>query len=96
MIQNEILNWAEDIGILNGATPLSQVGELTEELAELILAIAAHNKDEIKDAIGDMTVVLILLAELCELSHLECVESAYDVLNSRTGKMVNGVFVKDS
>ena len=62
----------------------------------MILALATDNKLEIKDAIGDMTVVLIILADLCGLSHSDCLESAYNVISKRTGKMVDGVFVKDN
>ena len=42
-----------------------------------------------------MVVVLTNLAELCDLTIEECVESAYDVISKRTGKMKNGTFVKD-
>ena len=51
---------------------------------------------EIVDGIGDMVVVLTNLAELLGLSIEECVESAYDVISKRTGKMINGTFVKDN
>ena len=51
---------------------------------------------EINDGIGDMVVVLTNLAELLGLSIEECVESAYDVISKRTGKMINGTFVKDN
>ena len=42
-----------------------------------------------------MVVVLTNLAELCGFTIEECVESAYDVISKRTGKMNNGTFVKD-
>ena len=50
---------------------------------------------KIKDGIGDMVVVLTNLAELCDLTIEECVESAWDEISNRTGKMENGTFVKD-
>jgi hypothetical protein len=43
-----------------------------------------------------MVVVLTNLAELCGLTIEECVESAYNVISKRTGKMKNGTFVKDN
>jgi hypothetical protein len=43
-----------------------------------------------------MVVVLTNLAELLGLNIEECVESAYDVISKRTGKMINGTFVKDN
>ena len=50
---------------------------------------------EIKDGIGDMMVVLTNLAELCGLTVEECIESAWNEISNRTGKMKNGTFVKD-
>ena len=66
-----------------------------EEAGELGRAILKDNEGEQLDAIGDMVVVLTNLSELLGLSIEECVESAYDVISKRTGKMENGTFVKD-
>jgi len=94
-MKNKVLQWAKDRGILDKATPLTQTAKLTEELAELIQALAVNDIEETKDAIGDMTVVLIILAELCELDHDDCLASAYEIISKRKGKMVDGVFVKE-
>ena len=67
-----------------------------EEAGEVGRAILKENDEDIKDGIGDMVVVLTNLAELCGLTIEECVESAYDVISKRTGKMKNGTFVKDN
>ena len=66
-----------------------------EEAGELGRAILKENEGEQIDAIGDMVVVLTNLAELLGLTIEECVESAYEVISKRTGKMKNGTFVKD-
>jgi hypothetical protein len=42
-----------------------------------------------------MVVVLTNLAELLDMPIEECVESAWNVISKRTGKMINGTFVKD-
>ena len=52
--------------------------------------------EEIKDGIGDMVVVLTNLAELSGLTIEECIESAYEVISKRQGKMINGTFVKNN
>ena len=44
---------------------------------------------------GDIMVTLIIQAKMQDLSLEECLESAYNVIAKRTGKMVNGQFVKD-
>lgn len=64
-------------------------------MGELCDAVAKGNKDEIIDAIGDIQVILILLCEMLELDIDDCLQSAYDVISRRTGKMQNGVFIKD-
>ena len=51
--------------------------------------------DDIKDGLGDTVVTLILAAEMAGLDFEECVQAAYDEIKGRTGKMENGVFVKD-
>tara|TARA_R100000081_G_scaffold86682_1_gene56572 strand:- start:733 stop:1245 length:513 start_codon:yes stop_codon:yes gene_type:complete len=87
--------WAEDKGIYAKGDPKTQYIKLMEEAGEVGRAILKQDKPEVKDGIGDMVVVLTNLAELCDMSIEECVESAYDVISKRTGKMKNGTFVKD-
>lgn len=88
-------NWAEEKGILDKATPIKQAMKTQEEVLELCNAIIDDDKDEIKDAIGDIIVTLIIQAKMQGLTIEECLNSAYDVISKRTGKMVNGQFVKD-
>jgi len=63
------------------------------ELAE------AHNKgyrDKQIDSIGDIFVVLTIYALQNGLHLDECVKEAYNTIKNRIGKMVDGVFVKNS
>ena len=46
-------------------------------------------------AIGDMVVVLTNLAHLGGVSIEHCIESAYNEIKNRKGKMKNGTFVKN-
>ena len=92
---DKIRDWAEDKGIYESGDPKTQYIKLMEEAGEVGRAILKADLPEIKDGIGDMVVVLTNLAELCGLTIEECVESAYDVISKRTGKMKNGTFVKD-
>jgi NTP pyrophosphatase (non-canonical NTP hydrolase) len=66
-----------------------------EEAGELGRAILKDDNPEFKDAIGDMVVVLTNLAHLGGTTIEDCIDAAYDVISKRTGKMVNGTFVKD-
>ena len=91
-----IRDWAEDKGIYESGDPKTQYIKLMEEAGEVGRAILKEDLPEVKDGIGDMVVVLTNLAELCGLTIEECVESAYEVISKRTGKMENGTFVKDN
>lgn len=90
--------WGADKGITgpNGkATDKTQFKKLMEEVWELYEGIMNDDQDECIDAIGDCAVVLILMANLRGVEFEDCLESAYNVIKSRTGKMVGGAFVKD-
>jgi len=91
----QIIKWAEDRGILTKATPKTQYQKLLEEVYELGQALVDNNQDDIIDAIGDIHVVMTILAYQLNLNTEGCIDSAYDVISKRTGKMENGFFVKD-
>jgi len=42
-----------------------------------------------------MVVVLTNLAHMQGVTIEDCIDSAYKVISKRTGKMINGTFVKD-
>ena len=86
--------WAKDRGLYREGDTKTQYLKLMEEAGELGRAILKDNNDEFIDAIGDMVVVLTNLAELGGTSIEHCTDVAYEVISKRTGKMVNGTFVK--
>lgn len=90
-----IEQWAEEKGILAKATPIKQAMKTQEELTELCNAILNEDREEIKDAIGDILVTLIIQAKMQGMTIEECLNAAYDVISKRTGQMINGQFVKD-
>ena len=73
----------------------TQLIKLYEETGELSQSILKNDKDAIIDAIGDSIVVLTNLAEFNGVSIESCIRIAFDEISSRTGRMVNGTFVKD-
>jgi NTP pyrophosphatase (non-canonical NTP hydrolase) len=91
-----IRDWAEQKGILNEGDSRTQYVKLQEESGELAKALLNNDQDEIIDAIGDMVVVLTNLAELRNVKIEDCINSAYNVIKNRTGKMINGTFVKNN
>jgi NTP pyrophosphatase (non-canonical NTP hydrolase) len=91
-----VIEWAENKGILQKATPARQADKTLEEVEELRAAIADNNREEISDALGDILVTIIIQAKMQNMSLVECLEGAYNIIAKRTGKMVNGQFVKDA
>ena len=88
--------WADERGLYEKGDPKTQYLKLMEEAGELGRALLKDNVEEQIDAIGDMVVVLTNLSELIDVPIEECIESAYEVISQRTGKMINGTFVKDN
>jgi len=91
-----VIAWAAQKGILDNGTPRAQADKTMEEVQELIDAIDTDNKIEIEDALGDILVTIIIQAEMQQMSLIDCLQSAYNIIAKRTGKMVDGQFVKDN
>lgn len=51
---------------------------------------------EAADGIGDVLVTLIIVAEQHGLDIHDCLASAYDEIKDRKGRMVNGLFIKET
>ena len=92
---SKIRDWAEQRGLYSKGNSHTQYVKLQEEAGELAKALLQSNHDEVNDAIGDMVVVLTNLAHLHGTEIEYCIEDAYNVISQRTGKMINGTFVKD-
>jgi len=90
-----IRDWAGERGLYTKGDKKTQFCKLMEEAGELGRAILKEDQPEIVDAIGDMVVVLTNMAHLSGTTIEECIDTAYKVISKRTGKMVNGTFVKD-
>jgi len=99
-IEEKVIEWAKDRNLL-GCSPddvKSQTMKLVSEVGELCDALSHYdgkvNEDTI-DALGDIEVVLIILRYKLNLTRIYCLSSAYDEIKDRTGKTINGVFIKD-
>ena len=90
-----IRQWAHDRNLIKGATSQAQTVKLFEEGGEVAHAVARGDRDALKDGIGDMVVVLTILAAQNDLTLEECVAAAYDEIKDRTGRMIDGIFVRD-
>ena len=95
-------NWAKDKGLLDDCQPLRQLVKTQEELTELRDEVLLCERESytgdfnaIKNELGDVLVTLNILAFQLDLDLDECLGIALDKIEKRSGKLVNGTFVKD-
>jgi adenosyl cobinamide kinase/adenosyl cobinamide phosphate guanylyltransferase len=102
--------WFHDKGIIASSNALKQLEKTQEELTEtrdaavemfVLNEVGASDfaKDQaklkFKDGIGDTLVTLIGVCEMEGTSLEECLALAYSVISKRSGKMIDGKFVKN-
>lgn len=92
----EIRQWAASRNITSKGDSKTQFAKLVEEIGELAQGLLKNNKAETKDAIGDIIVVLTNLSTLEGFKIEDCINHAYNEIQNRTGKIINGTFVKDT
>lgn len=92
----QIRDWAEQRNLIEGSNPQAQFLKLAEELGEVAECLAKGLPlDELKKELGDMLVVLTILAAQYGMSIDECAEAAYDKIRYRKGIMREGVFIRE-
>lgn len=97
--ENDIIRWGiarNLIGKTGEATRVGQQAKTEEEVRELADAIAADDREEARDSIGDVYVTLVMQAQMWGLTMQECIEAAWNEIKDRKGRMINGVFVKEA
>ena len=93
---DNIQRWANDRNLIQGASKQAQFIKPAEELGEVAECIAKSLPvEETKKELGDMLVVITILAAQHGLSVDECANAAYEKIKHRKGRMVDGVFIKD-
>lgn len=93
-VVKKIIGWHYDRNLIDGSNDKTQFLKLIQEAGELSDNIC-KDKD-VADDIGDMLVVLINIAERNGLTLQHCLDVAYNDIKDRKGRMVDGVFVKES
>jgi MazG nucleotide pyrophosphohydrolase domain. len=89
----KVIQWHYDRNLIDGSTAKDQTLKLIQEVGELSDNVC-KGKD-ISDDLGDILVIVINLAEREGLTVESCLETAWQDIKDRKGKMVDGVFVKD-
>lgn len=95
-VEIKVVQWGEARGIVQNATAMSQAIKTLEETTELLDAINKKNIEEVKDAIGDIVVTLIMVCAVLDLDLTQCLKGAYEEIKDRKGYLTKeGVFVKE-
>lgn len=90
-----VLAWADERHLIHPDNAYRQMLKVIEEVGELSGAMAKQRHEDMKDAIGDTLVTILILAFQLGFSSTECLAHAYNEIANRTGKTVDGVFIKD-
>lgn len=90
-----IIEWAKERGITNPENSRNQLLKTFEEMGEVSRAVLKNDRLGLIDGIGDVMVTLIILAEINDLDLEMCLSHAWNEIKNRTGKTVNGVFIKN-
>jgi hypothetical protein len=91
---NNIKKWHYDRNLIEGANDKDQICKLIQEVGELSDNVCKQR--DVRDDIGDIIVVLVNIAERNGVSITDCLEVAYNDIKDRKGKMVDGIFIKES
>lgn len=92
----EYLETRDAVVIWQTLKDITTLPDLSADTLTRITEMMLDTADEIEDGLGDVLVTLILFAKLSGLGCVGALETAYNVIKNRTGKTVDGVFIKDS
>lgn len=96
MTEFEVTQWADRVGITKYGTVEGQIKKLYEEVDELRDAWVDSNREELRDAIGDVMVVLVMIGLLTDNDLRQCFHEAAQIVTKRKGEMrADGIFYKE-
>lgn len=96
-LELKVIRWGEARGIIKNGNSQTQMLKGMSEFGELADAIIKKDREKIIDGIGDVLVVLLLVADLEGLDLVSCLESAYNEIKDRKGYLnSDGVFIKET
>jgi len=91
----DIIKFFEEKGLYERTTWQDQFRKLMEEVDELEEALLLGADDQVLSEAGDVYITLLNVLTSCGLTMENAVNAAADKVLRRSGKVVNGQFVKD-
>ena len=95
-LSDRIVQWGRDRGIIDNGNPQTQCLKLMSEVGELSDNIAKGRYEAAKDDLGDIVVVVMMIASQIDSDLADCLRVAWDDIKDRKGFLNSqGVFVKE-
>ena len=102
-LQEKVLCWANDKDLLHSENAPKQFMKFIEEIFEFksefdfvcYLDVNEHTFHGMELEMGDIFVTLIILCEQIGIDPEECLSMAYEKIKGRSGKTINGQFIKE-
>ena len=94
-IQANVYKWAEDKDLLHEENVFAQLEKVKEEVEEIEEELIADNLHNLRLEMGDGFITLIILAYQKGLHPVDCLKAAWEKIEKRKGKTINGTFVKE-
>ena len=91
----EVVDWGR---AKNLNDVVMQFAKVNEEVGEIAHELTRGNlkSPEMKDAIGDTLVTIIILSDILGYDPIRCLEAAYAEIKDRKGRTENGSFIKET
>ena len=105
-LKNLVEDWAKDKDLPHRKNAPKQFLKMIEEVFEFksemdLVERTEHDKlreiyiDRMKNEMGDIVVTIIILCKQLDIDPLICLEKAYNKIAKRSGKTINGTFIKE-
>lgn len=91
----KVTDWADNRMLLKKENANNQMLKVIEEMGETASALLKGDELKLIDGIGDSFVTLIILSKQLGLEPSVCLQAAWNEIKNRTGKTVDGTFIKD-
>lgn len=93
-LEKKVIQWAEERDLYRQSTPITRSEKIMEEVKELDDACLSLDAEDVRLEAGDVIVTLINFLQPMGLNLRVCLQAAYDKIKNRSGKIINGSFVK--
>lgn len=105
LLKNLVEEWGQDKDLIHRKNAPKQFLKMIEEVFEFksemdLVERTEHDKlreiyiERMRNEMGDIIVTIIILCKQLDIDPLVCLEKAYKKIAKRTGKTINGQFVK--